>query len=150
MKQRERVITYIVRDDRFVVFVHEDDADPLLESGLQVPGGGVGPGETPHEAALREAREETGLEGLRVVRYLGDDLFDARPAENVLIHRHFFHLAVDGDPPCEWRHVERDATVGGPYGFRLFWLPLTKAPLVCGSMSALIGRIFDAGADSTH
>ncbi len=47
-----------------MVFVHEDDADPLLESGLQVPGGGVGPGETPDEAALREAHEETGLEDL--------------------------------------------------------------------------------------
>ena len=54
----ERVIVYIVRGDRLVVFVHEDDEDPLLESGLQVPGGTIEPGETPAEAALREAREE--------------------------------------------------------------------------------------------
>jgi 8-oxo-dGTP pyrophosphatase MutT (NUDIX family) len=144
MAHRERVVAYIVRGDEFVVFTHDEDQEPLLESGLQVPAGGIRPSETASEAALREAYEETGLEGLRIVRYLGEDMFDARPVEEVMIRRRFFHLTVDGDPPREWRQVEQDASDGGTYIFRLFWLPLDKAPLVCGSMTALIGRIFDA------
>ncbi len=144
MRRVEKVIAYIVRGDRFVVFLHEDDADPLLESGLQVPAGTVEAGETPAEAALREASEETGLAGLRIVRYLGEDELDARPVADVVLRRHFFQLTVDGDPPAEWRHVEANAGDGGTYPFRLFWLPLAKAPLVAGGMTALIGRIFDS------
>ena len=150
MEQQERVVTYIVRNDHLVVLVHENDANPLLESGLQVPGGTIEPGEAPADAALREAREETGLEGLRIVGYLGDDVVDARPIENVRIHRHFFQLAVDGDTPTEWRHVEANASDGGTYPFRLFWLPLTKAPLLAGGMSALVGRMFDTGDARKH
>lgn len=144
MERWERAIAYIVHDGRLLVFVHEADANPLLESGLQVPGGTVEPGETPEEAVLREAWEETGLEGLRIVRYLGDDEYDARPAANAIIRRHFFQLAVDGDPPEEWRHVETLSSDGtGPHPFRLFWLPLEKAPLVAGAMAVRVGRIFD-------
>lgn len=148
MRWRERVVTYIVREGRFVAFLHEDDQDPIFDSGFRSPEGTIEPGEAPHEGALREAREETRLDGLRVVRYLGSDVFDPRPADDVLNHRHFFQLAVDSDPPREWRHVENNATWGGPYAFRLFWLPLEKAPLLCGGMSALIGRIFDEPASA--
>jgi 8-oxo-dGTP pyrophosphatase MutT (NUDIX family) len=144
MERRERVIAYILRDDLLLVFVHEEDANPLLESGLQVPGGTVEPGETPEEAVLREAWEETGLEGLRIVRYLGSDAFDARPAADAILQRHFFQLAVDADPPAEWRHVEtRSADGSGPHPFLLFWIPIVKAPLLAGSMGALVGRVFD-------
>jgi 8-oxo-dGTP pyrophosphatase MutT (NUDIX family) len=38
---------------------------------LQVPGGGIAPGESPEEAVVREVAEETGLTNVRVVRYLG-------------------------------------------------------------------------------
>ena len=36
-------------------------------------------GETPERAVLREAHEETGLPGLRIVRHLGDADYDMRP-----------------------------------------------------------------------
>jgi 8-oxo-dGTP diphosphatase len=138
----ERVIAYIVRDGRLLVFVHEEDVDPLLDSGLQVPGGTVEPGETSQEAVLREAEEETGLECLRIVCYLGEDEFDARPNMNAIVRRHFFQLAVDGDAPAEWRNVETCASDGsGPHPFRLFWIPLEKAPLVAGAMAVQIGRV---------
>lgn len=66
----QKVVAYIVRDGRIIVFRHGDD-ESLDESGIQVPAGTIEPGELPADAALREAHEETGLHGLRLVRYLG-------------------------------------------------------------------------------
>jgi 8-oxo-dGTP diphosphatase len=47
-----------------------------------LPGGGVEPGESPEEAAVREVREETGYD-VELVRLLGEDAFtipaDERP-----------------------------------------------------------------------
>jgi len=46
----------------------------LLEhpnAGIQIPAGTVEPGETPAQAVMREAREETGLDHLSIRRYLG-------------------------------------------------------------------------------
>jgi 8-oxo-dGTP pyrophosphatase MutT (NUDIX family) len=40
-------------------------------AGVQIPAGTVEPGETPEQAVLREAWEETGLEGLQILRSLG-------------------------------------------------------------------------------
>ncbi len=37
------------------------------------------PGETPADAALREAREETGLNGFKIVRKLGGTEYDTKP-----------------------------------------------------------------------
>jgi 8-oxo-dGTP diphosphatase len=39
-----------------------------------LPGGGVEPGETPEEAAVREVREETGYD-VELLRLLGEDAF---------------------------------------------------------------------------
>lgn len=58
----EKVVAYVVRDDRLVVFIHEDDTDPVRQSGLQVPAGTCESQETPSQAVLREAHEETGLD----------------------------------------------------------------------------------------
>jgi len=141
----EKVVAYIVRDDAVVAFLHEADTDPVLESGLQVPAGTVEVGETPEHAVLREAREETGLRGLRVVRFLGDADVDARPARDEVHHRSYFELAVDGDVPERWRHVEAH---GGPtnerHAFSLFWLPLDKGGLLASAQGLMIGRLLDA------
>ena len=60
---------------RLLVFSH-----PLSpEAGIQVPAGTMDDGETPEEAVLREAGEETGLPDLKIVRMLGRQMFDARP-----------------------------------------------------------------------
>ncbi|MBA2247495.1 MAG: NUDIX domain-containing protein, partial [Chloroflexia bacterium] len=48
---------------RLLVFSH-----PLSpEAGIQVPAGTIDDGETPEEAVLREASQETGLPSLTVV-----------------------------------------------------------------------------------
>jgi len=59
----------------FVTRPSEAGHDLLLfqhpNAGIQIPAGTVEPGERPQAAALREAREESGLEGLIVTEYLG-------------------------------------------------------------------------------
>ena len=84
-----KTFAYITHNNRLLIFSH-----PLEPSaGLQVPAGSMLDGEAPEIAVLREAREETGLEYLRVVRFLGEicrDRADVRKAE--IHHRFFFHL----------------------------------------------------------
>lgn len=70
---RRRVACYVVRDRghgrEMLLFEHVD----VPEAGMQVPAGGVRPGESDLEAAMREVSEETGLStrALTVVRRLG-------------------------------------------------------------------------------
>ncbi|MFG2394661.1 NUDIX domain-containing protein [Streptomyces lavendulae] len=74
---KEKVLVYVVRDGRLLVFRHSDYS--YEEVGIQVPAGSIRPGETPEAAALREAREETGLAGFEIVRELGETEYDISP-----------------------------------------------------------------------
>ena len=47
-----------------------------------LPGGGVEPGETPEDAAVREVREETGYD-VELVRLLGEDRFTVPSGERL-------------------------------------------------------------------
>jgi 8-oxo-dGTP pyrophosphatase MutT (NUDIX family) len=68
MKVVEKVTAFVTRETadgrQLLVFRH-----PL--NGIQLPAGTVDVGESPETAVLREAWEETGLDGLRLVRPLG-------------------------------------------------------------------------------
>jgi 8-oxo-dGTP diphosphatase len=139
----EKVVAYVVRDGRIAVFVHEDDADPW-QSGLQVPAGTCESRENPSEAVLREGREESGLEGLRIVRYLGDADYDMRPYAKAVHHRHFFQLALDGPVPEEWRHLEQHSGAAEPVAFCFFWLPIRQAHVLAAGQGALLARLTDA------
>ena len=118
---------------RLLVFRH-----PLSpEVGIQVPAGTMDDAETPEEAVLREAREETGLPGLKIVGLLGRQDFDARPFGRAELHdRWFFHLACDAPTPNRWVHDELDPT-GAPgkrIPFELFWvvIPAGVPDLIAG------------------
>ncbi len=134
-----KAFAYITHRDavgeRLLVFSHPRTP----EAGIQVPAGTVQDGETPAQAALREAVEETGLSGLAPAGFLGEQLREVAPSggpggEAAVHHRHFFHFRYEHDPPVRWRRVEAfpsDASAGPrmrPLSelplFELFWARL--------------------------
>lgn len=95
---REKAVCHVTRHDQLLVFDHVPD-----DSGVQVPSGGVEPGETPAQAASRECVEETGRTGFGPPIYLGSAVWiNAEHRKREL--RHFFHLLAPPDPPETWDH----------------------------------------------
>lgn len=66
----EKVTVFITRasapERQLLLFEHP-------YAGVQIPAGTVDPGETPEQAALREANEETGLSSFAMVESLGNE-----------------------------------------------------------------------------
>jgi 8-oxo-dGTP diphosphatase len=126
MPRKQKVYAYITRGEQLLVFNHVD----FPEAGLQVPGGTLEPDELPESAVLREAAEETGLEGLQLAAYLGCDevhLPDRDPGERH--QRHFYHLLCTMDAPENWQHYENHPSEGPlvPILLDFYWLPLVEA-----------------------
>lgn len=112
---RERVSLYIYEDGRFLVFkrVHEDHIHHVAI------GGGVEPGETILEAALREAKEETNYDIV-----LGPRLW-VRELENE--HREYAYLVTEfsGELALGGPELERQT----PTNQHIFqWIPLHDLP----------------------
>jgi 8-oxo-dGTP pyrophosphatase MutT (NUDIX family) len=127
---KRKVFAYITRADRLLVFSQPN----APEAGIQVPAGTVEDGESFDAAVMREAFEETGLLGLRLIRLLGEQVRDmADVGKDEVHHRHFYHLRYDGNAPSTWGHLEPDPDHGGdvePSAF--FWarLPNEVPPLI--------------------
>ncbi|MDE2802533.1 MAG: NUDIX domain-containing protein [Chloroflexota bacterium] len=118
----EKVVAYVTRGDRLLVFRHVD-----VDAGIQVPAGTLEPGESPSEGVLREAREETGIHSLQIVRFLGARDYDMSDHGNDEIHRRYhYHLKCVEDTPEVWRHFESDPTGRSQerIEFELYWVQL--------------------------
>ncbi|ARQ68019.1 NUDIX hydrolase [Streptomyces marincola] len=137
----EKALSYVVREGRLLVFRHVDHS--WEEVGVQVPGGSVRPGEAPEAAALREAREETGLSGLGVVRKLGVTEYDVSPYRFEIQRRHVFHLEPARPVPERWLSREDHDGQREPHRFECFWIPLTAAHVLQSGQGALLGRLYD-------
>lgn len=138
----DKAMAYITHRDRLLVFRQPD----FPEAGIQVPGGSIEPGEPPEVAVLREAFEETGLGGLRLVCFLGERKPDGRSWGHDEIHRrYFYHLRCEGaELPETWRHAEQTPSDGspGPITFELFWAPLPDGvPPLIAEMDALLPEL---------
>jgi 8-oxo-dGTP pyrophosphatase MutT (NUDIX family) len=137
---KQKVICYVVRHGRLLVFRHLDE--PWDESGLQVPAGSIKAGEAPEAAALREASEETGLTGFRVVRKVGEADYVMTPYRAERHHRHVFHLEIDGETPTRWISEELDPEDGsGPKRFECYWIPLSQGHTLSAGQGALLGDL---------
>ncbi|MGW5880065.1 NUDIX domain-containing protein [Nocardiopsis terrae] len=137
---RDKALCQVVRAGRLLVFRHVDH--PSEEVGLRVPGCGVRPGESPREVAPREAREETGPAGLRVVRAPGTAEYDLAPCRFELQRRHFFLSAVEAPVPRRWFSAEDDDGAGEPVRFECFRIPPESAHVLRSGQGALLGRTY--------
>ena len=134
-----KVVAYVTRGTELLVF--SQPASP--EAGLQVPAGTVRPGEAIEAAVHREAREETGLPGLVLDRYLGERELDTAPFDREEIHeRHFFHLTLTGDAPPVWSHLETSGGEADPIKFAFRWHDLqVSVPVLIADQGALLHRL---------
>lgn len=138
MEYSDRCVAYITRGDQLLVFEHVK----YPEMGVQVPAGHPETGESLESAVLREAEEETGLNGLRLEKYLGFKLMDFTEKGYGLEKRHFFHLIFEGETPDTWIHTEKDPSVGidTELDFRLYWVHINEADLFWDH-GAMLGKI---------
>lgn len=138
---RRKAFAYITHQNRLLVFEHADYPD----AGIQVPAGSIEPDETPEQGVMREAFEETGLEGLVMVEFLGMIEHDlAIYGREEIHHRYFFHLTCDHKPPETWSHMETNRSDGNsePLEFCFYWaaLPDDVPPLVADH-DILVGEL---------
>ncbi|MDP4501254.1 NUDIX hydrolase [Nonomuraea turcica] len=138
---RDKALCYIVRDGRLLVFRHVDYG--FEEVGIQVPAGTVKPGEEPEQAALREAREETGLRDFTVVRKLGTYEYDITPYRPEIHRCHVFQLALHQETPDRWASQEENDGLGEPIRFECFWIPLEHGHVLQSGQGTLLSRLFD-------
>lgn len=104
MPTKRKAFAYITQGNDLLVFEHEG----APEAGIQVPAGSIEAGESPEEAALREAKEETGLQKLSIVRFLGEQIRDMSDyGKQEIHHRYFYHLKCDEDMQPSWQHGEK-------------------------------------------
>lgn len=137
----EKVVAYITQGDKLLVFSHPHHP----HAGIQVPAGTIQVGESPEEAVLREAFEETGLEDLELQAFLGIQVFDLTPFGRAEVQqRHFFHLQYHGETPSVWRHYENYPSEGStePIEFELFWVEFPHGvPQLIAGQGALLSRV---------
>jgi len=91
------------RGDELLLFEHP-------HAGIQIPAGTLEPGETPEQAALREAYEETGLAELKVSRILGEHEYHCLPDERYMLRRATIYSRPD-PASCDWAVLPRAAYV---------------------------------------
>lgn len=140
---RRKVFAYITHGDRLLVFTQPD----APEAGVQVPAGTISDDERPEDAVLREAREETGLAGLTLVGFLGEQFLDRAPSgRDEIHHRRFYHLRCAGTPPDTWEHYEDDPSDGSgrSYLFAFSWARLPHGvPDLIADHGILLPRLLE-------
>ena len=104
-RRRRQVIVYVTREhpetgfDELLVF----DVADRPEFTAIVPGGGIDEGETIEVAAIREAKEETGLD-VEFVRELGVAENPGQKEPELVHEAHYVHAKAPHRLPDRWEH----------------------------------------------
>lgn len=138
-----KAFAYITHGGQLLVFRHPS----VPEAGIQVPAGTIQAGESPAEAVMREAHEETGLDDLVLEGFLGEQQRDMSDRGLDEVHqRYYFHLRCASDPPATWRHYENDPSDGSstPILFEFFWVRLLNGvPNMVGDHGFHLPRLIE-------
>lgn len=125
---REKVLIYVTRGvDQLLVLEHSAE---FPDAGVQVPGGGVEPGEDPERAATRELFEETGLRAVSDAVHLASHWWTSEQAPSRI--RHYYWLTAPPDSPDSWLHVVSAGEDDAGMLFRLSFRPLLDLGLTPG------------------
>jgi len=121
----QKAYVYVVRRDHLLVLrerVHKD-------SGVQVPGGTLDPGETPEQGARREVAEETGRTDLVIDGSLGSHVWNFSWRHVSGRYRRYFYFGhFETEAPDVWEHWEMTPSDGGaPFKMRFYWAPLATS-----------------------
>lgn len=121
MITKQKAFAYITYQNKLLVFIHPH----APEAGIQVPAGTVKDGEDTAVAAMREAKEETGLTNLTMQSFLGEATFHDHTKDEIH-HRFFYHLTVDTPPRARWQNSETDPSDGSEasYLFEFYWVDI--------------------------
>ena len=84
-------------DGRVLLFRYDDP--PPMGVHWSTPGGGIEPGETPRQAAVRELREETGWSDVAIGAELGSSRRVIKRSAG-LLGKHETHFAARVASPC--------------------------------------------------
>jgi 8-oxo-dGTP pyrophosphatase MutT (NUDIX family) len=149
LKVERKAFAYITRENHLLVFTQPDPITgiPQAEAGIQVPAGTIEDNETPEEAAIREASEETGLSNLKISDFLGDMKYEydfSVYGEEVTHHRYFFHFICEEKTPNSWETIERDPSTdpGHVIKFQFYWVPLNKQfPELIAGQGLMIAKL---------
>ena len=103
------------------MFTHPSE---LILAGVQTPGGTIDLGETPRDAAFREALEETGLTGFQRVELIAQDEFEGFDEKLV---RYFFQMDLAEPAPDSWVHIVQGGGIDQGMEFTCRWVDLPEA-----------------------
>jgi ADP-ribose pyrophosphatase YjhB (NUDIX family) len=122
--------------DELLVF----DVPSRPEFTAVVPGGGIEPGEGVAEAAIREAKEETGVD-VAFVREVGVAENPGQVDPNFLHEAHYVHSTAPSRLPETWEHrvTGHGAEEGAVVVCR--WIPVSETTEVWGLRGAFIGAL---------
>jgi NAD(P)H-dependent FMN reductase/8-oxo-dGTP pyrophosphatase MutT (NUDIX family) len=123
--------------DRVALWLHDNAGNLLVQDdrdkglGLKFPGGGIDPGQSVNDAAIREALEEVGyalaekpraIPGVRARKIDWDPIFSAEAAakgRNYLGSKHYHRIAPAGEPDESLLGSEGDA-------LKANWMPIEE------------------------